>query len=71
LVAFVLLGVLPHIASFTMWTYGESKIDAPIVGCLATHAFTVFIKWFVLETQAANKLAKACLALFMTALFVV
>jgi len=33
-----------------MWTYGESKIDAPIVGCLATHAFSVFVKWFTLET---------------------
>jgi len=33
-----------------MWTYGEEKINGPIVGCLATHAFSVFVKWFTLET---------------------
>lgn len=50
LVFVAILFVLPHLFNFTMWTYGEDKINAPIVGCLATHAFSVFVKWFTLET---------------------
>ena len=40
------------------------------MGCLATHAFSVFVKWFTLEVQAENRGSKAALALFMVALFV-
>jgi len=69
--AFVaILFVLPHLFNLTMWTFDVEKINGPIVGCLATHAFSVFVKWYTLETQAEFRGPKAICALVMCALFI-
>lgn len=67
----VILFILPHLFNLTMWTYDVAALNGPIVGCLATHAFSVFVKWFTLETQAENRGSKAAMALFMVLLFVI
>jgi len=49
LAAIPILWFLPHFGSLTMWKWDVKELDGPIVGCLATHGFTCFVKWYTLE----------------------
>jgi len=66
---FLVVFILPDAFHNLHWAYDEEELNAPLTGCIATHSFCVFFKIFALEVMIRNKGEKACIALFMTFLF--
>jgi len=62
--------VLPDVFHNLHWVFGVPKLNAPLVGCIATHAFCVFFKIFHFETCYTSKGARAVITTFMTFLFI-